>query len=194
MLVLTEKVALRSLPFRCNRGQPDIQSARVHRWDEELVGRFPAFESRYDGRPRFTGIIGMYSWLRVLRPGTQCTSVVQRILDSWLVIHALRPHSPRVHSWSQLSALFPTSIIISAHILMFSAYMDFIFERLKDKNPDGSLQIMYTIHGKYWICALSWVLYWENEFPGGKIFPEEELTHLDGHKGSKPVRCVWSLT
>lgn len=23
---------------------------------------------------------------------------------------------------------------------------------------------------------------------GEKIFPEEELTHLDGHKGSKPVR------
>jgi len=47
--------------------------------------------------------------------------------------------------------------------------MDFIFERLKHKNPDGSLQIMYTIHG-------------------GKIFPEEELLHLDGHKSSKPVR------
>ena len=28
------------------------------------------------------------------------------------------------------------------------AFMDFIFERLKHKNPDGSLQIMYTIHGK----------------------------------------------
>jgi hypothetical protein len=27
------------------------------------------------------------------------------------------------------------------------AYMDFIYERLKHKNPDGSLQIMYTIHG-----------------------------------------------
>ncbi|EKM53302.1 glycoside hydrolase family 15 protein, partial [Phanerochaete carnosa HHB-10118-sp] len=50
-----------------------------------------------------------------------------------------------------------------------NAYMDFIFERVKDKNPDGSLQIMYTIHG-------------------GKTFPEEELTHLDGHKGSRPVR------
>lgn len=50
-----------------------------------------------------------------------------------------------------------------------NAYMDFIFERVKDKNPDGSLQIMYTIHG-------------------GKVFPEEELTHLDGHKGSRPVR------
>lgn len=28
-----------------------------------------------------------------------------------------------------------------------AAYMDFIFQRLKHKNPDGSLQIMYTIHG-----------------------------------------------
>ncbi|KAH9996578.1 glycoside hydrolase family 15 protein [Russula vinacea] len=49
------------------------------------------------------------------------------------------------------------------------AYLEFIYDRLKDRNPDGSLQIMYTIHGE-------------------KIFPEEELTHLDGHKGSKPVR------
>lgn len=49
--------------------------------------------------------------------------------------------------------------------------MDFIFERVKDKNPDGSLNIMYTIHGE-------------------KLFPEEELSHLDGHKGSKPVRYV----
>jgi hypothetical protein len=29
-----------------------------------------------------------------------------------------------------------------------TAFMDFIFERLKHKNPDGSLQIMYTIHGQ----------------------------------------------
>ncbi|KAI0252616.1 glycoside hydrolase family 15 protein [Lactifluus subvellereus] len=49
------------------------------------------------------------------------------------------------------------------------SYMEFICDRLKDKNPDGSLQIMYTIHGE-------------------KIFLEEELAHLDGHKGSKPVR------
>ncbi|KAJ8507250.1 hypothetical protein ONZ45_g10353 [Pleurotus djamor] len=50
-----------------------------------------------------------------------------------------------------------------------NAYMEFIFERLRNKNPDGSLQIMYTIHG-------------------GKDLEEIELTHLDGHKGSKPVR------
>ncbi|KAL0565858.1 hypothetical protein V5O48_016160 [Marasmius crinis-equi] len=49
------------------------------------------------------------------------------------------------------------------------AFMEFIFERLRHKNPDGSLQIMYTIHG-------------------GKDLEELELDHLDGHKGSKPVR------
>jgi len=43
------------------------------------------------------------------------------------------------------------------------AYMEFIYDRLKDKNPDGSLQIMYTIHGE-------------------KIFPEKELTTWTGIK------------
>jgi GH15 family glucan-1,4-alpha-glucosidase len=66
--------------------------------------------------------------------------------------------------------------------------MEFIYDRLKDKNPDGSIQIMYTIHGR--LVSLN------NRGPsddflslkGEKIFPEKELTHLDGHKGSKPVR------
>ena len=31
---------------------------------------------------------------------------------------------------------------------IFTAYLEFIFERLRNKNADGSLQIMYTIHGK----------------------------------------------
>lgn len=29
---------------------------------------------------------------------------------------------------------------------------------------------------------------------GERIFPEEELNHLDGHKSSKPVRFVFSLS
>ncbi|KAG2130783.1 glycoside hydrolase family 15 protein [Suillus bovinus] len=45
------------------------------------------------------------------------------------------------------------------HAYPSSPYMDFIFERLKNKNPDG-----------------------------GKDLEEIELLHLDGHKGSKPVR------
>ncbi|WVO15208.1 hypothetical protein L204_102857 [Cryptococcus depauperatus] len=50
-----------------------------------------------------------------------------------------------------------------------NAYVQFILNRLKDRNSDGSLQIVYTIHG-------------------GKDLEEVELDHLEGHKGSKPVR------
>ncbi|KAG9017249.1 hypothetical protein FRB90_001220 [Tulasnella sp. 427] len=50
-----------------------------------------------------------------------------------------------------------------------NAYMEFIYKRLEDRNPDGSLQIMYTIHG-------------------GRDLPEFELDHLEGHKESRPVR------
>lgn len=50
-----------------------------------------------------------------------------------------------------------------------NAYVDFIRARMKDRNSDGSLQIVYTIHG-------------------GKDLEEIELKHLAGHKDSKPVR------
>ncbi|KAK4686635.1 hypothetical protein P7C73_g3488, partial [Tremellales sp. Uapishka_1] len=50
-----------------------------------------------------------------------------------------------------------------------NAYMAFILSRLKDRNSDGSLQIVYTIHG-------------------AKDLEETELTHLSGHKNSRPVR------
>lgn len=70
--------------------------------------------------------------------------------------------------------------------IFFSAYLEFIFERLRDKNPDGSLQIMYTIHGELLDRSLVSLLYLPQS--GEKHIPEIELTHLDGHKGSKPVR------
>jgi len=50
------------------------------------------------------------------------------------------------------------------------AYMEFISERiLKSRSPDGGLPIMFTIRGETDI-------------------PEIELTHLDGYRGSRPVR------
>lgn len=50
------------------------------------------------------------------------------------------------------------------------AYMNFITERfVKSRNPDGSLPIMFTIRGDTDI-------------------PEKELLHLDGYRGSRPVR------
>ncbi|KAH8078405.1 glycoside hydrolase family 15 protein [Cristinia sonorae] len=72
-------------------------------------------------------------------------------------------------SWIRDSSFTLYALIRLGYTYEANAYMDFIFERVKDRNPDGSLNIMYTIHGE-------------------KIFPEEELSHLDGHQGSKPVR------
>jgi len=48
-------------------------------------------------------------------------------------------------------------------------YVTWLEGILQNKNKDGSLQIMYTLHGETDI-------------------PETELDHLDGHKGQKPVR------
>ncbi|KAH9834666.1 glycoside hydrolase family 15 protein [Rhodofomes roseus] len=72
-------------------------------------------------------------------------------------------------SWIRDSSFTLYALIRLGFTYETNAYMEFILERLRTKNADGSLSIMYTIHGE-------------------KIFPEEELTHLDGHKGSKPVR------
>ncbi|KAF8636238.1 hypothetical protein AX17_003723 [Amanita inopinata Kibby_2008] len=72
-------------------------------------------------------------------------------------------------SWIRDSSFTLYALIRLGFTQEANAYMEFIFERLRHKNPDGSLQIMYTIHGE-------------------KELPEIELTHLDGHKGSRPVR------
>ncbi|TRM60616.1 glycoside hydrolase family 15 protein [Schizophyllum amplum] len=72
-------------------------------------------------------------------------------------------------SWIRDSSFILYALIRLGYTHEANAYMDFIFERLRDKNPDGSIQIMYTIHGS-------------------KDMEELELNHLDGHKGSKPVR------
>ncbi|THU90642.1 glycoside hydrolase family 15 protein [Dendrothele bispora CBS 962.96] len=72
-------------------------------------------------------------------------------------------------SWIRDSSFTLYALIRLGFTREANAYMEFIFERLRNKNPDGSIQIMYTIHG-------------------GKDLEEIELTHLDGHKGSRPVR------
>ncbi|KAI0642834.1 glycoside hydrolase family 15 protein [Trametes meyenii] len=72
-------------------------------------------------------------------------------------------------SWIRDSSFTLYALIRLGFTHEANAYMEFIFERVRARDPDGSLKIMYTIHGE-------------------KDFPEEELSHLDGHKGSKPVR------
>ncbi|THH07114.1 hypothetical protein EW145_g3617 [Phellinidium pouzarii] len=72
-------------------------------------------------------------------------------------------------SWIRDSSFTLYALIRLGFTQEANAYMEFIFKRLEGRNPDGSLQIVYTIHG-------------------GKNLEEMELSHLDGHKGSKPVR------
>ncbi|KAI0775620.1 glycoside hydrolase family 15 protein [Trametes elegans] len=72
-------------------------------------------------------------------------------------------------SWIRDSSFTLYALIRLGFTHEANAFMEFIFERVRARGPDGSLKIMYTIHGD-------------------KEFPEEELSHLDGHKGSKPVR------
>ncbi|TFK17637.1 Six-hairpin glycosidase [Coprinopsis marcescibilis] len=73
------------------------------------------------------------------------------------------------YSWIRDSSFTLYALIRLGYTEEANAYLDFIFDRIRDKNPDGSIQIMYTIHGD-------------------KDMSEIELDHLDGHKGSKPVR------
>ncbi|KAF6749414.1 glycoside hydrolase family 15 protein [Ephemerocybe angulata] len=72
-------------------------------------------------------------------------------------------------SWIRDSSFTLYALIRLGFVDEANAYLEFIFARIRDKNPDGSIQIMYTIHGE-------------------KDMEEIELDHLDGHKGSKPVR------
>ena len=50
-----------------------------------------------------------------------------------------------------------------------AAFMEWLDQRCHELKPDGALQIMYGIRGEH-------------------DLREEELSHLDGYKGSKPVR------
>lgn len=76
-----------------------------------------------------------------------------------------------------------------------TAYVDFILERVKQKNSDGSLVIMSVCASASYILSQERLKGSEDRYTihGEKIFPEIELNHLDGHKGSKPVRCALSL-
>ncbi|KAF5371024.1 hypothetical protein D9615_010034 [Tricholomella constricta] len=116
-------------------------------------------------------------WYEWIRQSTYTGSWKEAVHRSALALKLLIFESPLVPSLPAQHSRFPTLSAARAtgttgrhgFTQEANAYMEFIFERLPNKNPDGSLQIMYTIHG-------------------GKDLEEIELTHLDGHKGSKPVR------
>ncbi|KAK4705655.1 hypothetical protein P7C70_g539, partial [Phenoliferia sp. Uapishka_3] len=77
--------------------------------------------------------------------------------------------SPSRYSWLRDSSFSIYALLRLGFTAEADAYMGWLSGIMANKNEDGGLQIMYTIHG-------------------GKDIDEYELPHLDGHKGQKPVR------
>jgi len=73
------------------------------------------------------------------------------------------------YTWIRDSAFTVYALMRLGMVQETERYMRYMEERCKDLNPDGSLNIMYSIDGE-------------------KELTEIELTHLDGYRSSKPVR------
>ncbi|CAE6538752.1 unnamed protein product [Rhizoctonia solani] len=85
-------------------------------------------------------------------------------------------------SWIRDSSFTLYALIRLGFTEEANAYMDFIFKRLQQRNPDGSLNIMQVFPSGYWFLPARYSIH------GTTDLEEIELDHLDGHKGSKPVR------
>ncbi|ORY06481.1 glycoside hydrolase family 15 protein [Basidiobolus meristosporus CBS 931.73] len=73
------------------------------------------------------------------------------------------------YTWIRDSAFTIYALLRLGFIEEADAYMGYLERILSNMNPDGSLQIMYTIHGE-------------------KDLEEIELHHLEGYRESRPVR------
>ncbi|KAL1894450.1 hypothetical protein Cpir12675_003679 [Ceratocystis pirilliformis] len=74
------------------------------------------------------------------------------------------------YSWVRDASFTIYILLRLGFVAEADSYMEFMMERIQySLGPDGALPIMFTIHGETDI-------------------PETELTHLDGYRGSKPVR------
>ncbi|KAF8677571.1 Glycosyl hydrolases family 15 [Rhizoctonia solani] len=85
-------------------------------------------------------------------------------------------------SWIRDSSFTLYALIRLGFTEEANAYMDFIFKRLQQRNPDGSLNIMQVSPSGFWFLPARYSIH------GTTDLEEIELDHLDGHKGSKPVR------
>ncbi len=73
------------------------------------------------------------------------------------------------YTWIRDSAFALYGLLRLGFTVEASRFMDWINARCHELNPDGSIQLMYGIDGR-------------------RDLKEEELPHLDGHRGSRPVR------
>ena len=73
------------------------------------------------------------------------------------------------YTWIRDAAFTIYGLLRLGFTMEAGRFMDWLNARCHELNPDGSLQLMYGIDGR-------------------RYLPEEELLHLDGHRGSRPVR------
>ncbi|HEV3452913.1 MAG TPA: glycoside hydrolase family 15 protein [Acidimicrobiia bacterium] len=73
------------------------------------------------------------------------------------------------YTWIRDASFTVFALIRLGYTEEAGAFMRWIHDRCMDLNPDGSLQIMYGLDGR-------------------KILTEEVLPHLEGYRGSAPVR------
>jgi GH15 family glucan-1,4-alpha-glucosidase len=73
------------------------------------------------------------------------------------------------YTWIRDSAFALYGLLRLGFTIEAGRFMEWINARCHELNPDGSLQLMYGIDGR-------------------RNVDEEELSHLDGHRSSRPVR------
>ncbi len=73
------------------------------------------------------------------------------------------------YTWIRDAAFSIYGLLRLGFTVEASRFMDWLNARCCELNPDGSIQLMYGIDGR-------------------RDLTEEELTHLDGHRSSRPVR------
>ena len=73
------------------------------------------------------------------------------------------------YTWIRDSALTLYAFIRIGFTEEAAAFMNFLDQRCHEMEPDGALQVMYGIDGRH-------------------CLDEEELPHLEGYRGSRPVR------
>ncbi|WP_447968972.1 glycoside hydrolase family 15 protein [Nitrospira sp. M1] len=73
------------------------------------------------------------------------------------------------YTWIRDAAFSLYGLLRLGFTVEAARFMDWLNARCHELNPDGSLQLVYGIDGR-------------------RDLAEEELNHLDGHRGSRPVR------
>lgn len=111
----------------------------------------------------------------------------QRVVDPWFIFHTLCPHTTRVHwggQWYVSPPILRTQFNpfgITQHTL--SSYLNVCGTRIRMEVCRLCIPFMVRLI----LTALS-LIPANGLRAGGKDLEEIELLHLDGHKGSRPVR------